>query len=276
MTPNGSASSASPRASALPSWTRRGRPGCGTWARTTPPSSWPRRRRSRSADGPWRGTSSVPCSATRWRSWRRWSRLWQSVAREAEGARIARVRARRGRARPGRHHRPAAAATAARRPRRAGWWTRLRGARARRARSDDGGGPGSGRGAGVLRDGAAVGRRPGAGGAFDGDERRSRGGGGGRVDDGAHRPGPLRRTPDARDPRSGTRRERTLRSGFRGPARVAEQALRCAADRRRYVTLVHEEDHGLPRPARRRVRRVRRPRGPCAARVLGRDAGRAP
>ncbi len=119
--------------------------------------------------------------------------LWQSVAREVEGARIARQRAGRGSPRPGRDDRLA-------RPQRlrAGCGGGVGGetprARARRTRSHDRGGTGFDGRAGVLRERAALGRRPGVGGALDGNERGPGGCGGGRFDHGAHRASPLRRT----------------------------------------------------------------------------------
>ena len=75
-----------PRGGARP----RGRPGCATWARTTPPSSSAKAAADVGGRRRWSGTSSAPCSATRSPQLAPLVGLWQSVAREAEGERIAR------------------------------------------------------------------------------------------------------------------------------------------------------------------------------------------
>ena len=119
--------------------------------------------------------------------------LWQSVAREAEAARIARFSAWSQGPGAGRDDRPAGSqrmpavggARTGGAPGRAG---------ARRQGPHDGGGAGlTGRRAGRLRVRGSLGRPIGARGALDGHERRPRGGGGGRVDHGPGRSGPLRR-----------------------------------------------------------------------------------
>ena len=89
------------------------------------------------------------------------------------------------------------------------------------------------------------------------------------IDHGADRAGPVRRAAAASPRCCVTWCECSLPPGRAGTT--------LCRDRRRHGTLVHEENHGLPRPARRRVRRVRRPRGPAPARLLGRhQPGRAP